>query len=71
MDRRNIERCSPQQLRDRRAQGEEVVVIDVRTGYARAFDPHEIPGTEWMPLSEVASQSHLLSRSVSIVTYCT
>lgn len=71
MDRQTIERWSAQELRDRRAKGEEIVVLDVRNGYARAFDPCEIPGTVWLPLSEVSEQSHRLSRSAEIVTYCT
>ena len=71
MDRQSIGRWSALELRDRRARGEEIDVVDVRNGYARAFDPCEIPGSKWMPLSEVAEQSHRLSRSAEIVTYCT
>ena len=71
MDRQTIERWSAQELRGRKAKGEEIVVIDVRNGHARAFDPFEIPGTLWLPLSEISEQSHRLSRSAQIVTYCT
>jgi rhodanese-related sulfurtransferase len=70
-DRQTIGRWSASDLRDRRARGEEIVVIDVRNGHARAFDPCEIPGTDWMPLSEIAEHGHRLSRSAEIVTYCT
>jgi len=71
MDKQHIQSCTPQQLRERRARGEEVVVVDVRTSHARAFDPHEIPGTRWVPLSDVAAQAHQLPRTAAIVTYCT
>jgi rhodanese-related sulfurtransferase len=71
MDRQSIGRWSALELRDRRARGEEIVVVDVRNGHARVFDPCEIPGARWVPLSEVTEQAHRLSRSAEIVTYCT
>jgi rhodanese-related sulfurtransferase len=53
------------------AQGEAVVVLDVRTMDGLSVHPDQIPGTRWLPLAEVVQQADTLPRQKTIVTYCT
>ena len=64
-------RMSPQELHDRLAQGERIVIVDVRTEDALSVHPEQIPGTRWIPLASVAAQAHTLPRHRTIVCYCT
>ena len=67
----DIERLSPEELRALRARNERLLLLDVRTGDARAMHPEEIPGTRWLPLAEVVQSANTLPRDAAIVTYCT
>ena len=67
----SIPRLEPEELRQRRAERDDVVVLDVRTADARSLHPVEIPGARWMPLAAVVQQAASLPRDGSIVTYCT
>ena len=60
---------SPEQLYTRMAQGEPVVVLDVRTAAAVSYQPEQIPGTRWLSLAEVVEQAAILPRNATIVTY--
>ena len=71
MDMQDVPRMSPEELYTRMAQGEAVVVLDVRTTYGRSVHPDQIPGTRWLPLAEVVQQADTLPRQRTIVTYCT
>ncbi len=71
MQARRITRWSPAELRSRRAQGEAILTLDVRSPDARVVHPYEIPGSRWLPLSEVVDQAATLPRDVAIVAYCT
>jgi rhodanese-related sulfurtransferase len=59
------------EIRSRRAQGEEILPLDVRTPDARVVHPYEIPGSRWMPLTDVVQHSTSLPRETTIVAYCT
>ena len=71
MDMQDVPRMSPEELYTRMAQGEAVVVLDVRTMDGLSVHPDQIPGTRWLPLAEVVQQADTLPRQKTIVTYCT
>jgi rhodanese-related sulfurtransferase len=71
MDLRAIARLAPEELRARRARGEALLPLDVRTIDARSVHPYEIPGSRWLPLAQVVELADELPRDVSIVAYCT
>jgi len=71
MQAKGITRWTPTELRSRRAQGEAILILDVRSPDARVVHPYEIPGSRWLPLSEVVDQAAALPRDVAIVAYCT
>ena len=48
-----------------------VAVLDVRTADARKLNPEMIPGSRWVPLSDVATIGDRIPRDVAIATYCT
>ena len=71
MDMPDVPRMSPEELYTRMAQGEAVVVLDVRTTDGLSVHPDQIPGTRWLPLADVVQQVDTLPRQRTIVTYCT
>jgi rhodanese-related sulfurtransferase len=62
-------RIRPEELHARIAQGEAVVVLDVRTEDALSVHPYQIPGSRWLPLASVVAQAHTLPRQSTIVCY--
>ncbi|HEV8714760.1 MAG TPA: hypothetical protein VGX03_18265 [Candidatus Binatia bacterium] len=62
-------RMSPEELYARRARGEAVVVVDVRTEDALSVHPYQISGSRWLPLASVVEQAHTLPRHSTIVCY--
>ncbi len=71
MQAKTVTRWTPEELRVRRARGESLLTLDVRTHDARVVLPYEIPGSRWLPLAEVVEQASELPRDTAIVTYCT
>jgi rhodanese-related sulfurtransferase len=71
MKARSVTHWSPEDLRGQRAAGEELLVLDVRTGDARITQPYQIPGARWLPLADVVEHAETLPRGAKIVTYCT
>ena len=67
----NLSRLKPDEVRSRTARGDHLVTIDVRTDTARSAQPIEIPGSHWLPLTDVAQHPLQLPRNTTIVTYCT
>ena len=65
----DVPRMSPEELHARRVQGEEIVVLDVRTEDALRVHPYQIPGVRWLPLATVVQQAETLPRQGVIVTY--
>jgi rhodanese-related sulfurtransferase len=70
MEMQDVPRMNPEELYTRMAQGEAVVVLDVRTADGLSVQPDQIPGTRWLPLAEVVQQADTLPRQRTIVTYC-
>jgi rhodanese-related sulfurtransferase len=68
---KKVTRLVAEELRSRRAQGEAILTLDVRSPDARVVHPYEIPGSRWLPLSEVVEQAGALPRGTAIVAYCT
>ena len=71
MAAKRITRWAPEEVRSRRARGEAILTLDVRTPDARVVHPYEIPGSRWLPLAEVVQHSTALPRDATIVAYCT
>ncbi|MBW2715149.1 MAG: hypothetical protein JRD03_03690 [Deltaproteobacteria bacterium] len=71
MGSKRVTRWVAEEIRSRRAQGEEILTLDVRTPDARVVHPYEIPGSRWMPLAEVVQHATSLPRETTIVAYCT
>ncbi len=71
MGAKGVTRWAAEEIRSRRAQGESILTLDVRTLDARAVHPYEIPGSHWLPLAEVVQHSSALPRDTTIVAYCT
>lgn len=71
MAAKRVTRWAPEELRSRRARGETILTLDVRTPDARVVHPYEIPGSRWLPLAEVVQHSTALPRDTAIVAYCT
>ena len=68
---KKVTRLVAEELRSRRSQGEAILTLDVRSPDARVVHPYEIPGSRWLPLSEVVEQAATLPRGDAIVVYCT
>jgi rhodanese-related sulfurtransferase len=68
---KKVTRLVAEELRSRRSQGETILTLDVRSPDARVVHPYEIPGSRWLPLSEVVEQAAALPRGDAIVVYCT
>jgi rhodanese-related sulfurtransferase len=68
---KRVTRLVAEDLRSRRSQGETILTLDVRSPDARVVHPYEIPGSRWLPLSEVVEQAAALPRGDAIVVYCT
>jgi rhodanese-related sulfurtransferase len=71
MRAKRVTRWLAEEIRSRRARGEAVLPLDVRTPDARVVHPYEIPGSRWLPLSEVVERAATLPRDTAIVAYCT
>src|SRR4029450_11114608 len=71
MDMQDVPRMSPEELYTRMAQGEAVVVLDVRTMDGLSVHPDQIPGTRRPPRAEGAQQAHPPPPQKTIVTYWT
>jgi len=69
METQDVPRISPGELHTRIAQGEGVVVLDVRTEDALSVHSYQIPGTRWLSLAAVVQQVDTLPRQGTIVTY--
>lgn len=69
METQDVPRMNPRELHARMAQGERVVVLDVRTEDALSVHPYQIPGGRWLPLAAVVQQADTLPRQGTIVTY--
>jgi len=71
MAAKNVTHWAAEEIRSRRARGEAILPLDVRTLDARVVHPYEIPGSRWLPLAEVVQHASALPRDTAIVTYCT
>jgi rhodanese-related sulfurtransferase len=71
MAAKRVARLMAEELRMRRSKGEAILTLDVRSPDARVVHPYEIPGSRWLPLSEVVDQVAALPRGPAIVVYCT
>jgi len=68
---KRVTRWEAEEVRARRARGQAILTLDVRSPDARVVHPFEIPGSRWLPLADVVQYASSLPRDVAIVTYCT
>lgn len=61
---------SAEQLNDRLAQGDDVVLLDVRRPADYAADTRMIPGASWHDPDALEAWSEALPRDKEIIVYC-
>ena len=66
-----IARITPEELERRRADGEEIVVVDLRHAVEFEADPESIPGALHMPVEEVGERTAEIPQEQEIVLFCT
>jgi len=66
-----VARISPQELRSRLAEGEEVLIVDLRGALDFASDPRTIPGALRVSAEELAERHETIPHDREIVLYCT
>lgn len=71
MELHEMHRISPDELNSRMTHEQELVVLDVRTEDALSIDPYQIPGSLWLPLTELVERVDTIPRHATIVTCCT
>lgn len=65
------QRISPEEVRQRQANGERVVFVDARSAASWQQADRQIPGSIRVPPDEVASHMKQVPRNGLIITYCT
>ena len=68
--RLRMPRMTVEELRRRQEAGDEVVVIDLRSGDELALDPAMIPGARHVPFDQLEERHGELPRDRDIVPYC-
>ena len=63
-------RITPEELRAKMEQGEDVVVVDLRHLLSIEADPQLIPGAKWIDPDSLDQQSAELPRDREVVLYC-
>jgi len=66
-----IARMSPEDLKQKIDQGEDVTVIDLRNLIALEYQPARIPGAQVMAVEDLESRHEEIPRDQDIVLYCT
>jgi rhodanese-related sulfurtransferase len=64
-------RITVQELKSKMDKGEEIVIIDVRTGLEYDRSKSKIKGSIRIPILQLAERSKELPKDKEIVTYCT
>jgi rhodanese-related sulfurtransferase len=62
---------SPEDLKQKIDQGEDVTVIDLRNLIALEYQPARIPGAQVMAVEDLESRHEEIPRDQDIVLYCT
>ncbi len=62
-------RISPQELHDRLAREDHIVILDVRTQDAASVHPYQISEARRLPLASVVERASTLPRQATIVCY--
>lgn len=63
-------RITPEELRAKMDQGEDVVVVDLRHLLSVEADPQLIPGAKWIDPDSLDEQSKNLPRDREVILYC-
>jgi len=63
-------RITPEELREKMDQGEDVVVVDLRHLLSIEADPQIIPGAKWIDPDSLDQHSADLSRGGEVILYC-
>ena len=68
----NVPRTTVQQLKAMMDRGDDIVIIDVRSGWEYAGSKIKVKGAIRIPLNELeGSRYHELPQDKEIITYCT
>ncbi|HMD32821.1 MAG TPA: DedA family protein/thiosulfate sulfurtransferase GlpE [Candidatus Acidoferrales bacterium] len=65
-----LDRITPEELRTKMDQGEQVVVVDLRHPMSIEADPELIPGAIWIDPETIGAHSSELPRDRDIILYC-
>jgi membrane protein DedA with SNARE-associated domain len=66
-----VARITPEELKKKLDDGEEVVIVDLRSSMDFEADPETIPGAQRLDAAEVEAVSDLLAKAPEVVLYCT
>jgi len=65
-----IDRITPEELRTKMDNGEEVAIVDLRHPLSMEADPELIPGARWIDPESIEAHSDELPRDRDIILYC-
>jgi membrane protein DedA with SNARE-associated domain len=68
--RLRITRISPEDLKQKLDAGEDVAVLDLRTGLDVVATPYAIPGSRWIPAEALDEHLSEIPRDRELVLYC-
>jgi len=66
-----VSRISVDELSAKLANGEQVVIVDLRHSYDFEADPRRIPGAIHLPVEDFESRGHEIPQGQEIILYCT
>ena len=66
-----VPKITAQELKGKMDKGENIIIIDVRTGLEYDRSKYKIKGSIRIPIFQIAERSKELPKDKGIVTYCT
>jgi rhodanese-related sulfurtransferase len=66
-----VARITPDELQQKIAAGEEVLIVDLRHSADFAGDPKVIPGAHHLDAEEIESHHDAIPRDRDVILYCT
>jgi membrane protein DedA with SNARE-associated domain len=67
----NIARITPEEVKQKLDEGEDVLILDLRDGLEFEIEPRTIPGALHLSVEELEKQHHKIPRDREIVLFCT
>ena len=66
-----VARITPEELKERLDQGEEIFIVDLRAAVEFEIEPRTIPGALRLSLEELEENHHKIPRDREVVLFCT